>query len=94
MENCDLLTKTGECKKYGASRQKCKYNVSSIEWFDEQFGTCEIDEVCRRASIFGNSYYVISKEDLDDLRAGKVLFSVDEYGTFIILEADSEDKEE
>lgn len=84
-ENCDLRTESGRCRKYDA-RETCKKNCSSREWFDDELLECEIDEVCRRSSIFGNGYYKITKKQLEALKNGKVLFTVGEYGTFLILE--------
>lgn len=84
-ENCDLRTANGRCRKYDA-RETCKNNCSSKKWFDDELKVCDVDEVCRWSSIFGNSYYKIKKEQLDALKNGKVLFDVGEYGTFLILE--------
>ena len=74
------LYKNGMCNKW---RKEYKCRPTSIEEFDEVFSTCEIGETCERASIFGNCFYRLTDEDIDALKAGKVLFSVDEYGFFI-----------
>lgn len=85
MEHCDLY-KNGRCRKFDG-RRGCK--ESSSKWFTDALKVCEMDEVCRRASIFGNSFFVITKEQLEALREGKVLYDIAEYGTFIILEEDA-----
>lgn len=85
MENCDLR-KNGKCKKFDG-REACK--ESSLKWFTDALKVCEIDEVCRRSSIFGNSFFTITKEQLEALKEGKVLYDIDEYGTFIALEEDA-----
>ena len=74
------LYKNGMCNKW---IKECKCRPTSIEEFDEVLSTCEIGETCERASIFGNCFYRLTDEDIDALKAGKVLFSVDEYGFFI-----------
>lgn len=73
-----ILYKNGMCNKW---RKKYKCRPISIE--SEVFSTCEIGETCERASDYGNYLYRITDEDIDALKAGKVLFSVDEYGVFI-----------
>lgn len=85
MENCDLK-ENGKCRKF-IGRKACK--ESSSEWFTDALKVCEIDEVCRRASIFGNGFFTITKEQLEALKEGKVLYDIDEYGTFIALEEDA-----
>ena len=85
MKDCDLRTENGRCRKFDA-RESCKNNCSSKKWFNEFLKECDMDEVCRRSSIFGNCYFKITKEQLESLKNGKVLFDVAEYGLFIILE--------
>ena len=72
--------KNGMCNKWRKEHKCCP---TLIEKFDEVFSTCEIGETCERESIFGNYLYRLTDEDIDALKAGKVLFSVDEYGVFI-----------
>ena len=92
MENCDFYD-NGRCKK-SSTRRKCENCVSNETWFSSEFQKCNIDEVCRYSSIFGNRYYTITDEDIDDMRQGKVLTSVDEYGTFIRLKKEWNDNME
>lgn len=84
MKNCDLIDCQGRCKKWGSPLRKCK--ESSIDWFDDELSVCNVDEVCRKASIFGNCLYTITREQLCELENGRVLYDIDEYGTFIVLE--------
>lgn len=84
MKECDL-NKDGRCRKFDA-RKRC--TPSDASWFDEidKLEVIEIDEMCRRSSIFGNAFFKITKEQLKALMDGKVLFNLDEYGTFIVLD--------
>lgn len=45
----------------------------------------EPDEICRKSSLFGNYYLSITEKELEALKSGKVLFTIDEYGVFIGL---------
>ena len=81
-ENCSLCTKNGLCKKWDA-RHECK--PSNEKWFSDKLNACDLDEVCLRSSIFGNRYFEITMEDIQDLIEGKVLYYVGEYGYFLYL---------
>ena len=84
MKECDLYS-LGKCRKLDG-RQKCR--PSNESWFDDpdKLEVIEVDEVCRKSSIFGNAFFKITKEQLQALSEGKVLFNRDEYGTFIALD--------
>lgn len=82
---CDLYV-SGRCHKSYYSRTKCENCRSDGSWFIDKLQVCEVGEVCRRDSIFGNAYYTITREQLEQLEEGKVLFDAGEYGTFIMLE--------
>lgn len=84
-KTCDLLAENGECKKY-EGRNKCKKCKSSASWFDNTFGVCDVEKVCRLSSLWGNDYFKITMDDLQEMINGKALCSIDEYGTFIILD--------
>lgn len=47
--------------------------------------TIEPNEVGEVASKYGNRYAEITEEQIEELRSGKVLCYVDEYGIFIKL---------
>lgn len=47
--------------------------------------TIEPGEVDKASSQYGNRYVEITEEQIEELRAGKVLCYVDEYGIFIKL---------
>ena len=81
MEKCDLF-KDKHCTKY---RKNGKCRPSDLEWCDEELKVIEADQMCRYSSIFGNSYFYITEEQLDALKEGKVLYECGEYGTFIAL---------
>lgn len=50
---------------------------------DEPFEVIEKREMCAKSSIFGNDYLQITEENIEDLRAGKVLYLGGEYGIFV-----------
>lgn len=78
--------KDGKCEKYGDKR-KC--SPSDASWFSDDFDELEhidINEVCEQQSIFGNSFFNLSGEELEALANGKVLHANGEYGTFIASE--------
>ena len=50
-----------------------------IDWLT----TIEPEEVCEIASKYGNRYAEITEEQIEELRAGKVLCYVDEYLSLI-----------
>lgn len=78
-EECDLY-ENGMCCTY---RKKHKCQPASAEWFDEKFETIEMADVCRNGSLFGNDFFALTDDDINALKEGKVLFYLDEYGTFI-----------
>lgn len=76
---CDLY-ENGRCKKITMSG-RC--NPADINCFSDHFSQCDIDDVCRLASIYGNDLFVLTDENIEALKAGKIIFSVGEYGTFV-----------
>ena len=84
---CDLYA-NGACRKSKSGKTPCEKCRSNESWFTDKLSRCRIGEVCRRGSIFGNSYFKLTKDDLDALKRGEILYDLDEYGTFIMLEAD------
>ena len=85
---CDLYV-GGLCRKSRKGKTKCENCRSDKSWFTDSLGVCDEGEVCIRGSIFGNSYFVITAEQLEQLKQGKVLYDLDEYGTFIMLEQEA-----
>ena len=81
-QECDQFV-NGKCKKYGKP-ERCEQ--CDIREFDEEFTVIDMSEVCRKSSMCGNYYFLITEKDIEALRQGKVLCSVDEYGIFIALE--------
>jgi hypothetical protein len=58
-----------------------EYNIND---FDGKFGACEIKDVGEKDTC-GDFLYVLTDEDIEKLKIGKVLFDLvnDEYGVFI-----------
>lgn len=81
---CDLYY-YGRCAKYD-KRESCRKNRSNASWFTDKLQRCSVGEVCRHSSIFGNTYFKLTMDDIEALKRGEVLFDLDEYGTFIMLE--------
>lgn len=52
---------------------------------DEPFEVIERREMCAKSSIFGNYYLQLTEENIEALRAGKVLFVGDEYGVLVSM---------
>lgn len=74
------LYKNGHCQKW---RENGKCDPSTIDWFKDRISQCEMGAVCENGSIFGNECFYLTDEDIDALKAGKVLYYVDEYGIFL-----------
>lgn len=83
---CDLYC-YGKCAKYD-KRETCKKNRSDASWFTDKLQRCQIGDVCRRCSIFGNAFYKLTMDDIKALKRGEILFDLDEYGTFIMLKTE------
>lgn len=87
-----------KCKNYKNKKclkwcKKIECSPTTISEFDEKLRMCEIDEVCEKSSIFGNSLFLLTDDDIDALKNGKVLFDVEEYGIFIAYKKVSNGKE-
>lgn len=85
---CDLYA-NGACRKSTSGKTRCEKCRSNESWFTDKLRRCGIGEVCRRDSIFGNSYFKLTMDDLDALKRGEILYDIDEYGTFIMLETET-----
>lgn len=85
---CDLYV-NGVCRKSWGGRTRCEECRSNESWFTDKLSHCRIGEVCRMGSIFGNSYFKMTMDDLDALKRGEILYDFDEYGTFIMLEPET-----
>jgi hypothetical protein len=84
MEKCIYRNENGECCK---RERRLPCEPMNRDDFRRDCVTIELHEVCSHSSIWGNSYYIITKEQLEDLKAGKVLYSDDgEYCQFFVLE--------
>lgn len=57
---------------------------------DDEFTIIDRNEMCTNASIFGNHVFKITEADIEALRNGKVLYDLDEYGTFIVYDKGEE----
>ena len=88
MSDCKCKTQDGYCTKYGG-RHKCK--PSTINDFDETVKMINVEEVCRGASLWGNSLCYITEEQLEELKNGKAIYINDgEYCTFIVLKKETD----
>lgn len=83
MIDCKFRDDKGRCTKYGRHPFKC--GPFTVDSFSDKLNIIDMDEACKRGSIFGNSFFFITEEQIEKLRNGKVLFAIDEYGTFIAL---------
>lgn len=81
MNNCKFYD-NGICSlsRHG---HKCFKRDNSLFDDAERLEKTDIDNVCRKESPWGNYYFVITDEDIESLKNGKILFYEDEYGTFI-----------
>ncbi len=82
---CRFLLPNGRCGQN--KRRNCDFNPDDLS-YDYWLSTIEPGEVCGCSSIFGNRYVEITSEQIEDLKAGKVLCYVDEYGIFIKLKSE------
>lgn len=74
-----------ECEKYSGFGKRTECKKFDIRDFDRGLYDIDMIEVCKESSIYGNRYFSITEENIEALRAGKVLCSIDEYGMFIAL---------
>lgn len=88
-EKCPGYLKNGRCK---GNNRACRVTKEGIEsWFDETFTPIDVLDVCQEQSIFGNSFFTISDEDVQALKSGKILFVRGEYGIFLKYEGGQND---
>ncbi|MCH5315739.1 MAG: hypothetical protein J1E81_07485 [Eubacterium sp.] len=83
---CDLLNNENECTKsynLGKPVGPIKCVPSDISWCNQRLEICELNQICRNASPFGNYCFYITDDDIEKLKQGKILFDLDEYGIFI-----------
>lgn len=83
-QNCDL--RCGEnmdcCRKLGKKPRPCR--PCTIDDFSSgELEQCDIEQVCRNESIFGNDLIALTNEDIEALKNGKVLYQINEYGLFL-----------
>lgn len=82
---CDLYV-DGHCIKF---RKNGKCNPSNRDWMDsiEKNGGefISVDKMCRKGSIFGNTFVGLTLEDIERIKSGEIVHIPNEYGTFIGL---------
>jgi len=61
----------------------CNGDGYELCWFTDELTEVEPKDVCCKNSIFGNFYFGITKEQLEALKNGAILYACDEYGMFI-----------
>lgn len=84
LPECDARcgNKMDRCAKWGDKRMKC--TPCTVDDFESnKLLECKMEEVCRKCSIFGNDYILLTDKDIEVLKSGKVLYLMDEYGTFL-----------
>ncbi|WP_128117965.1 hypothetical protein [Faecalibacterium sp. OF04-11AC] len=80
-KKCPGYMENGICSGNG---QACHATEEGIQtWFDETFKSCNLIDTCQNRSFFGNSFFVITDEDIEALKHGKVLFARWKYGLFL-----------
>lgn len=88
-EKCPGYMKNGRCK---GNNRLCRVAKEDIEkWFDETLKPIDLMDVCPQQSVFGNSFFVITDNDIESLKTGKVLFVREEYGVFLKYESGQND---
>lgn len=88
--DCQCGENMDRCTKWGDQRTKCK--PTTIDDFREgELAQCDMDQVCRKCSIWGNDFIVLTDEDIEALQNGKVLYRIDEYGMFLAYKKGEED---
>lgn len=78
------------CSKWGGEHNKC-CPITINDFDPEQLAQCEIEQVCRKCSIFGNDLILITDNDIEALKNGKVLYKISEYGTFLVYKKEEND---
>ena len=53
--------------------------------FEDELSSIAPEEIEKNSSLFGNFCFGVTAEQLEELKAGRVLFYTDEYGIFIAL---------
>lgn len=90
IEPCEYRDEAGRCKKreYLSMHSKEPIRpVCSMEEFTEELDITDREAVCQKESFWGNFHFAITEEQIEALKAGKVLYFVDEYGFFIAMGA-------
>lgn len=83
-EECPGYMKNGCCK---GNNRPCRVTKEDIEsWFDETLKPIDLLDVCRKQSVFGNNFFILTDKDIEALETGKVLFVRGEYGVFLKYE--------
>lgn len=68
----------------------CRKDKTGYYAPNDGFKIIEPNEMCALGSIFGNYVFKITEADIEALRNGKVLYSLDKYGTFIVYDKGEE----
>lgn len=80
-KKCPGYMADGKCSGNG---HECHVTEEGIKtWFDETFKSCNLIDTCQNQSFFGNSFFILTDNDIEALKQGKVLFARGEYGIFL-----------
>lgn len=89
-KTCQFSVDNGKsCRRFTWSQQPCRHAGMNLDDYDHPVGLIPIDDVCQNVSIYGNEFYFITPEQIDELLAGKVIHLDDgEYTNFIALKGE------
>lgn len=79
-ERVFLAGRNGWCER---KHIYCDGDCSMEKCFVDELKETEPKDICKNSSLFGNFYFGITKEQLERLKNGAVLYCTDEYGMFI-----------
>lgn len=90
-KGCDLYKK-GHCTKWSSNGKAEPYTRDWLDTVSENEGEfISLQRMCRKGSIFGNTYIGLTLEDIERLKNGEIIHIPGEYGTFIGLKEVNKD---
>lgn len=98
---CPYLAMDGVCTRQkgetalrqiiGPYPRVCAQVDSLADCFNTKLDAIEMSDLCITESPHCNYYFTISEVDIEQLRKGKILCNVDEYGIFLRFKSDDEE---
>lgn len=83
-QDCDIFKKNGTCD---GCRARGPYTLDKLT---DKLEIIDPEDMCFKQSAFGSNWFYITEEQIQALRNGKVLYTLDEYGTFIGMNPNKE----